>query len=57
MASCQICAKSKQVGNSVSHSQRKNKRKVKPNIQKVTFLSGNQLQKMQACARCLKNII
>jgi large subunit ribosomal protein L28 len=57
MASCQMCAKSNQVGNSISHAQNKNKRRIKANIQKVTFLNNDQPKTMRVCTQCMKKIV
>ena len=48
MARCQICCKSAVTGSQVSHSQIHNKRKFRPNLQKVNGLV--------LCTRCLKSI-
>ncbi|UCC51625.1 MAG: 50S ribosomal protein L28 [Anaerolineaceae bacterium] len=41
-------------GHNVSFSQKKTKRKFKPNIQRATFYENGRKVRKQVCARCLK---
>ena len=54
MAKCEICGKGPLSGNNVSFSQKKTKRKFKPNIQRATlYVNGKKVRK-NLCTRCLK---
>jgi large subunit ribosomal protein L28 len=53
---CEICGKSPQVGNNVSHANNKTKRRFKPNLQKVrTQLSSGEVKRILVCTRCIRN--
>jgi len=54
MATCQICKKSGQSGNNVSHSKRRTRTRWSPNIQKATVEYKGQIRKMSLCTRCLR---
>jgi len=54
---CEICRKKTQVGMNVSHSNRRTKRKFKPNVQKVTVFYKGKIQKMRLCAKCRKRFL
>lgn len=53
---CDICGKKPQVGNLVSHSNIKTKRRFNPNLQSVRhqYPSG-QVQTISVCTRCLRS--
>jgi len=51
---CEICGKSSQTGNSVSHSHRATKRLWKPNLQNTTVTVNGAKRKMRVCTTCLK---
>jgi len=51
---CEICGKSPQVGNNVSHAHNLNKRRFNPNLQRVRALQGKQVKKMVVCTQCIK---
>lgn len=53
---CDICGKKPQVGNLVSHSNIKTKRRFNPNLQSVRhqFPSG-QVRTISVCTRCLRS--
>ena len=51
---CDICGKTPQFGNNVSHSLRHTKRVWLPNIHHVTVYVNNKPQKMNLCTRCLR---
>jgi large subunit ribosomal protein L28 len=55
MAICENCGKTAQVGNNVSHSKHRTKRRFKPNIQRITLYKedGTRERKMY-CTRCIK---
>ena len=54
MSQCLICEKKVQVGNNVSHSHRRTKRKFKPNIFKKTISISGKPVKVTICAKCYK---
>lgn len=51
---CFVCGKRSHVGNSVSHSNRKTKRKWMPNLQKVRILVKGKRSREYVCTKCLK---
>ncbi len=53
-ARCEICGKEPRAGNKVSHSNRKTRRKWKPNIQNITVEYNGVIKKMKICTKCLK---
>ena len=57
MAKCQICGKKPLTGNNVSFSQKKTKRKFKPNIQRATFYENGKAVKKHVCTRCLRTSV
>lgn len=53
---CEVCGKSAQVGNHVSHSNIKTKRRFLPNLQKVRHQKQNgQVVTLTVCTRCLRS--
>lgn len=53
---CEVCGKSAQVGNHVSHSNIKTKRRFLPNLQTVRHQKTNgQVVSMTVCTRCLRS--
>ena len=46
MAKCELTGKIPQSGNNVSHAKNRNKRKFKPNLQKVSFWSSKLNKKI-----------
>ncbi|HHF08387.1 MAG TPA: 50S ribosomal protein L28, partial [Kosmotoga arenicorallina] len=46
---CEICGKSPSTGNTVSHSNKKNKRWWKPNVQKVRVIVNGEVKRMRVC--------
>jgi len=55
MARCIICDKHTQTGNNVSHSERKTKRKWRPNLQKIRVMIGQRPVRAYVCTRCIKS--
>ena len=51
---CSICGKGPRVGNTVSHSHRKTKRRWLPNLQSVQLKKGEK--RVYLCTQCLKNL-
>jgi large subunit ribosomal protein L28 len=43
------------VGNNVSHAHNVNKRRFKPNLQRVRTISNGQVKKIVACTSCIKS--
>lgn len=56
MAKCQICGKGPMSGQNVSFSQKKTKRKFKPNVQRHTFYENGHKVRKYVCTRCLKTM-
>lgn len=53
---CEMCGKKAQVGNHVSHSNIKTKRRFQPNLQKVRHqLPTGQVVSIKVCTRCLRS--
>lgn len=53
---CEVCGKITQVGNHVSHSNVKTKKRFKPNLQKVRHQNANgQVCSVTVCTRCLRS--
>ncbi|HHY18186.1 MAG TPA: 50S ribosomal protein L28 [Firmicutes bacterium] len=54
MPKCEICGKTRIVGNRVSHSNIKTKRDWSPNIQRIRAVIGNTTKRIYVCTRCLR---
>ncbi|MCH7745420.1 MAG: 50S ribosomal protein L28 [Chloroflexi bacterium] len=54
MARCDICNKSGQSGNNVSHSKRHTRTRWLANIQKATIQMDGAPHKVKICTRCLR---
>jgi large subunit ribosomal protein L28 len=53
---CMFCGKSPRVGNKISHSNIKTKRRFEPNLQNSRHqLDSGQVLKVRVCTRCLRN--
>lgn len=52
---CEICGKRPRVGNNVSHAHNVNKRRFKPNLQRVKALHNGTRKKMLVCTACIKS--
>jgi len=52
--SCEICGKSAQFGNRVSHANNRTKRRFEPNLQPVRAVVKGATKRLQVCTRCLK---
>ena len=55
MAKCEICDKSVQFGNNVSHSHKKTKTIQKPNVKKIRVLEDNKTIRKYVCTRCIRS--
>ncbi|MFH1775040.1 MAG: 50S ribosomal protein L28 [Chloroflexota bacterium] len=51
---CDLCGKSPQFGNNVSHSKRHTKHQWLPNIHPVTLTIDGQTKRLNLCTRCLR---
>lgn len=54
MAACENCGKIALVGNNVSHSKRRTKRRFYPNIQRVKLVENGKTTRVYLCAKCIK---
>ncbi len=54
MAKCEVCGKSVQFGNSVSHSNRKTSKMWRPNVKKIRVMDNNRVSRKYVCTRCIK---
>jgi len=54
MARCENCGKAAMVGNNVSHSKRRTKRRFYPNIQRVRVKDGSNSKRVYLCTKCIK---
>ncbi len=52
---CEICAKRHQVGNKVSHSNIKTKKRQNANVQKLRAVVNGRVQRLYACTRCIRS--
>ncbi len=53
---CEICGKHPITGHSVSHSDRKTKRRWLPNVQRVRVrVASGEVKRMRVCTSCLKS--
>lgn len=51
---CFICGKKAHTGNTVSHSNKKTKRRWLPNLQKIRILVLGKVRREYVCTKCLK---
>lgn len=51
---CESCGKGPLVGNSVSHSNRKTKKRTLPNLQNVRAVVKSSVKWVRVCTSCLK---
>ena len=54
-AVCEVCGKSPSWGNTVSHSERKTRRRGNPNIQRVRALVNGSPRRLHVCTGCIKS--
>jgi large subunit ribosomal protein L28 len=50
---CEICGKGPATGNSVSHSNRKTKRRFLPNLHKAKVMVNGEIKVLNVCSDCL----
>ncbi|MBA3349041.1 MAG: 50S ribosomal protein L28 [Actinobacteria bacterium] len=53
-AVCDICGKSPQFGNNISHSHRRTRRRWNPNVQKLRVRVNGAPKRITVCTQCLK---
>jgi large subunit ribosomal protein L28 len=54
-AVCEVCGKGPSFGNSVSHSERKTRRRWNPNIQRVRAMVKGSPTRLYVCTSCIKS--
>ncbi len=52
---CEICGKKPIVGNNVSHSHHKTRRRWLPNLQRVRAMMNGTKKRIKVCTNCLKS--
>ena len=52
---CEICGKKPIVGNNVSHSNHKTRRRWLPNLQRVRAQVNGTVKRIKVCTNCLKS--
>ncbi len=52
---CEICGKKPIVGNYVSHSHHKTRRRWLPNLQRVRAMMNGTKKRIKVCTNCLKS--
>jgi large subunit ribosomal protein L28 len=55
MAKCEVCGKSVQFGNNVSHSNKKSLKIWKPNIKRLRVLENGRVLRKYVCTRCIRS--
>jgi len=51
---CEMCGKTPQFGNRVSHANNRTRRRFEPNLQAVRAMISGRVQRIRVCTRCLK---
>ena len=54
MAKCQLCDKTGQSGNNVSHSNRHTRTRWFANVQRTTVIRDGKPKRMNVCTRCIR---
>lgn len=52
---CEVCGKTLQSGQNVSHANNKTKRVFRPNLQSVRITNGSSSRKALVCTRCIRS--
>ena len=52
---CDVCGKTAQYGNKVSHANNKSRRRWEPNLQPVRALLNGVPKRLRVCTRCLRS--
>ncbi len=53
---CEMCGKQPVSGHNVSHSERKTKRRWRPNVQKTTVVLDGVAKSAYLCTRCMRTL-
>ena len=51
---CDICGKGVDFGHNVSHSNRKTRKKWRPNLQNATFIIAGKKTRVRSCTSCIQ---
>jgi len=52
---CEICGKTRAVGNNVSHANNRTKRVFRPNLQTIRPLVNGATRRLLVCTRCIRS--
>lgn len=55
MAKCEVCGKAIQIGNNVSHSNKKTKKIWHANVKRIKVLEDNRTMRKYVCTRCIRS--
>ncbi|MBN1532577.1 MAG: 50S ribosomal protein L28 [Spirochaetes bacterium] len=55
MAKCEICGKSVQFGNNVSHSNKKTAKVWRPNVKKIRIMEDKRPVRRYVCTSCIRS--
>ncbi len=55
MAKCDVCGKAIQIGNNVSHSNKKTKKIWHANVKRIRVLEDNRAVRKYVCTRCIRS--
>jgi len=55
MAKCEVCGKAIQIGNNVSHSNKKTKKIWHANVKRIKVLEDNRAVRKYVCTRCIRS--
>ena len=53
-ARCELCGKGPMVGNNVSHTKNRTKRRFNPNLKRVRAVVDGTPKRLKVCTRCIK---
>lgn len=53
---CEVCGKAPVAGHNVSHSERKTKRRWRPNVQKTRVVLDGVNRTVYMCTRCMRTL-
>ncbi|PIR17437.1 MAG: 50S ribosomal protein L28 [Deltaproteobacteria bacterium CG11_big_fil_rev_8_21_14_0_20_49_13] len=53
--SCEICGKGTLVGNNVSHSNNRTKKRLFPNLQTQKVILKGRVKRINVCTRCIRS--
>jgi large subunit ribosomal protein L28 len=55
MAKCEVCGKSVQFGENVSHSNKKVKKMWHPNVKKIRVMEDKRVVRKNVCTQCIRS--